>query len=264
MMLLTTLHPIRMKCASPTEVARSGRVPLASDERGIVAVEFALILPILLMLYLGLVEFAQGYRVSQKLDLLAHTLADLTAQQLPNPLLPPGPAIMDEATIEAIFNSAIPIMAPIAANTIQMTISEVDVEGLPSNNNATSWNAYVYWTVSRNSGALRTKCKNAGTPMLAMDVAPIASDAMPTSYTNTKTVMVGGAPGTVAPTVGAVIVADVSYNYEPGFSFVPFHWSQKPTFTIKKTSYAPVRNSYVPNHIQYNMTSGTNCNAPSP
>lgn len=247
-------HPLLAKC---------GKIPLGNDESGIVAVEFALILPILLMLYLGLVEFAQGYRVSQKLDLLAHTLADLTAQQLTGGQAT-GQAGMDETTIQAIFDSAIPLMAPVPANAIQMTISEVDVEGVPDNNNPTSWNAYVYWTVTRNSGAPRTRCKNAGTPLLAMDVPPIASDAMPTSYTQPKAVVVNGASANVAPTTGAVIVADVAYDYKPGFSFVPFNWSAKPTISLKKTSYAPVRNSYTPNHIQYFMTSGTNCNAPSP
>jgi Flp pilus assembly protein TadG len=241
--------------------AKISTLRLKTDEDGIVAVEFALILPVLLMLYLGLVEFAQGYRVSQKLDLLAHTLADLTAQQLDNGSVL-GQAGMDETTIQAIFSSAIPLMAPIDVSTIQMTISEVDVEGTPSNA-PTTWNAYVYWTVSQNSGAPRTKCKNANTPLLVLDTAPISSDSMPTSYTQPKTVAVNGVNGTVNPTVGAVIVADVAYNYKPGFSFVPFNWSQKPTFAIKKTSYAPVRNSYTPNHILYKMTSGTNCNAPS-
>jgi Flp pilus assembly protein TadG len=236
---------------------------LQNNEDGIVAVEFALILPILLMLYLGLVEFAQGYRVSQKLDLLAHSLADLTAQQLTGGQAN-GQAGMDETTIQAIFSSATPIMSPIDASTIQMTISEVDIIGSPTNDqNATSWKAYVYWTVTKNSGAPRTKCKNANTPLLAMDTAAIASDSMPTSYTQPKTVTVSGVDGIVNPTIGAIIVADVAYNYKPNFSFVPFNWSQKPTFAIQKTSYAPVRNSYVPNHIQYFMTSGTNCNSPS-
>jgi Flp pilus assembly protein TadG len=241
---------------------RGGSRGFAGADKGIVAVEFALILPIMLTLYLGLVEFAQGYRVSQKLDLLAHTLADLTAQQLLNGNAT-GQAGMDEATIQSIFDSATPLMAPIAADTIEMTISEVDIEGTPAGT-PTTWNAYVYWTVTRNSGAPRTKCKNAGTPMLALDLAPIASDAMPRSYTETvKDLVVNGNKGDVAPTEGAVIVADVAYDYKPGFSFVPFNWSNKPSFAIKKTSYAPVRNSYVPNHILYKMTSGTNCNAPS-
>ena len=51
---------------------------------------------------------------------------------------------------------------------------------------------------------------------------------------------------------------------KPGFSFAPGNWSAKPTFRLQKTAYAPVRNTYTPNHIQYFMTAGTNCNAPTP
>jgi Flp pilus assembly pilin Flp len=244
---------------------------LARDKKGVVAVEFALILPVVLVLYLGLVEFSQGYRISEKLNLLAHTLADLTAQQLyrcdgkgycngafiGNET---GQAGIDEAIIQNIFNSAIPIMAPIGAANVKMTISEVNITGTPAAA-PTSWQAYVNWTIAKNSGALRNSC---GTPLSSLDAPAIASTSMPTSYTQSKTVTINGASSTVNPSTGAVIVADVAYDYKPGFSFAAYAWSTSPTITMQRTSYAPVRNTYSPNHILYYMTSGTNCNAPNP
>jgi Flp pilus assembly protein TadG len=257
---MITQHKPRLKSVSPVRRRKNAVAILARDEGGIVAVEFALILPVMLVLYLGLVEFSQGYRVSQKLDLLAHTLSDLTAQQLTGGQAN-GQAGIDQTTIDSIFSSAIPIMTPISNTTVEMTISEVVIAGVPNNNSPTSWKALVNWTIARNSGALRNFC---GTPLLALDTAAISSNSMPTSYTQVKSVTVGGAAANVTPSLGAIIVADVAYNYKPGFSFVPFNWSAKPTFRLQKTAYAPVRNTYTPNHIQYFMTAGTNCNAPTP
>jgi Flp pilus assembly protein TadG len=248
----------RLKGFGPASLDKNAS--LTNNEQGTVAVEFALILPVMLVLYLGLVEFSQGYRISQKLDLLAHTLSDLTAQQLTGGQAN-GQAGIDQTTMDGIFSAAIPIMTPISNTTIEMTISEVTVAGVPNNNSPTSWKATVSWTIARNSGALRNSC---GTPLLALDTPAISSNSMPTSYTKVTSVTVNGTPANVTPSLGAVIVADVAYNYKPGFSFAPFNWSAKPTFRLQKTAYSPVRNTYTPNHIQYFMTAGTNCNAPTP
>lgn len=235
---------------------------LTRDQQGVAAVEFALILPLVLTLYLGLVEFSQGYRISEKINLLAHTLADLTAQQLyrcdgkgyckgsyigaEN-----GQAGMDESTIQSIFSAAKPLMAPIDAANVRMTISEVYISGSPASA-PTSWQAKLRWTIALNSGTLRGPCGND------------YSGSIPASYTTPQTVTINGVSADVNPSVGAVIIADVAYDYKPGFSFAAFSWSANPTITMQRTSYAPVRNTYSPNHILYYMTSGTNCTAPTP
>ena len=126
---MITQHKRRLKSVCPVRRCKNAVAILARDEGGIVAVEFALILPVMLVLYLGLVEFSQGYRVSQKLDLLAHTLSDLTAQQLTGGQAN-GQAGIDETTIDSIFSSAIPVMAPINSANVQMTISEVVIAGV--------------------------------------------------------------------------------------------------------------------------------------
>lgn len=61
---------------SPRALARR----FARSEGGVAAVEFAIILPLMLTLYLGLVEMAQGFTVKRKVAILARTLADLSAQ----------------------------------------------------------------------------------------------------------------------------------------------------------------------------------------
>jgi hypothetical protein len=61
------------------------------------------------------------------------------------------------------------------------------------------------------------------------------------------------------PVTGPVIVADVIYTYSPGINFEIFKWSSPPTWSMQRTSYAPVRNTFTPNRIDYNGTTGTEC-----
>ena len=55
---------------------------LIQDCRGIAAVEFAVIVPLILTLFFGLVEFSNGVAVDRKVSLVARTLSDLTSQSL--------------------------------------------------------------------------------------------------------------------------------------------------------------------------------------
>jgi Flp pilus assembly protein TadG len=53
---------------------------LASDCRGLAATEFAFIVPLMLVMFFGTVEFSSGVAVDRKVSLMARTLADLTSQ----------------------------------------------------------------------------------------------------------------------------------------------------------------------------------------
>jgi len=225
---------------------KMSRAGLRENDQGIAAVEFALILPLMLMIYMGLVELSRGMRAAQKLDLVTHTIADLTAQQLTGGQNN-GQAGLREADIAAIFSAANTLMAPLPVANLKMTISEVNITSPAAN----TWQARTVWTVTRNSATARP-CQ----VLTAGNLPPVSSTSMPTSYTQVT--------NGVNPTTGPVIVADVVYQYSPGVHFEIFKWNSPPTWTMSRTSYAPVRNTYVPSHIQYFMTSGVNCQAPTP
>jgi hypothetical protein len=53
---------------------------MCRDRSGLAFLEFALVLPILLLLLLGGIEVSRYIQVSQKADKLAHTIVDLVAQ----------------------------------------------------------------------------------------------------------------------------------------------------------------------------------------
>jgi Flp pilus assembly protein TadG len=52
----------------------------ADDKRGVSAIEFAMLLPLMITLYLGTVEISQGVAIDRKVTLTARTVADLASQ----------------------------------------------------------------------------------------------------------------------------------------------------------------------------------------
>lgn len=72
------------------------------DKRGIAAVEFAFVLPLLLAFFFGLVETTQGFMASRKSGLLARTLADLASQA----------TAIDNTERDNIFGAATSVMSP--------------------------------------------------------------------------------------------------------------------------------------------------------
>jgi Flp pilus assembly protein TadG len=54
---------------------------IGPGEDGAILIEFALVLPVLLILFIGLVEFSEAFTVSRKLATAASTVSDLVAQE---------------------------------------------------------------------------------------------------------------------------------------------------------------------------------------
>src|SRR5688572_12174866 len=83
------------------------------DKRGVSAVEFAMLLPLMLTLYLGGVEVSQGISIDRKVTLTARTVADLVAQV----------ATIDTAGVNAALGAATAIMAPYPDGNAKVTVS---------------------------------------------------------------------------------------------------------------------------------------------
>jgi Flp pilus assembly protein TadG len=74
------------------------------DRSAIAATEFAVIVPIMLVLFIGTVEFSSGEAVDRKVSLMARTLADLTSQS--------PPAGVGDTDFSNYFAASIGIMTP--------------------------------------------------------------------------------------------------------------------------------------------------------
>lgn len=91
---------------------------LAGDQRGVSAVEFAMLLPLMLTLYLGTVEVSQGIGADRKVTLTARTVADLVSQV----------TSIDNAGVTNSLNAASAVMAPYPSTNLKVTVSSVKID----------------------------------------------------------------------------------------------------------------------------------------
>jgi len=98
-------------------IGRSAR-DLPGDTRGIAAIEFALVVPLMLVLFFGTVEFSSGVAVDRKVTLMARTLSDLTSQNVS----------VTDAQLTNIFNASTGIMTPYSVTPLKSTISELYID----------------------------------------------------------------------------------------------------------------------------------------
>ena len=108
---------------------------LAKDQSGVSAVEFAMLLPLMLTLYLGAVEVSQGIAADRKLAITARTVADLVSQV----------TTIDNNGITNSLAAASAVMAPYPSNNLKVTVSSVTVDA--------QGNATIAWSDTLNGTA---------------------------------------------------------------------------------------------------------------
>lgn len=180
---------------------------------GSAAVEFAVVLPVALLVYIGAAEVADGVMASRRATSVAATLVNLvslqgtTTQAASTPT--PGNAV-SASTLSTLLTSAATLMASEPTNTLSMTVSAIDITNNP---NGYCCQAYVRWSYTQN-GILRP-C------VVTLTALPSNSD-----YAAGQIPVPLLPYGTQLPSSLAYIIADVSYTYQPIFNismlnFVP-------------------------------------------
>jgi Flp pilus assembly protein TadG len=108
---------------------------LTGDRRGVSAVEFALMAPMMIGLYLGCVEISDGVGADRKVSLTAGALANLTAQV----------TTISTADRDDILAAASSIVVPYNASLLAMKVSclKIDANGV----------AKVAWGFAKNTTA---------------------------------------------------------------------------------------------------------------
>jgi Flp pilus assembly protein TadG len=91
---------------------------LIADGSGIAAIEFAMILPIMMVMFFGTLEFSSGVAVDRKVTLMARTLSDLTSQA----------TSVADTDLTNFFAANLAIMTPYDATPVKATISELYVD----------------------------------------------------------------------------------------------------------------------------------------
>lgn len=112
----------------------------ARDNRGVSAVEAALVMPFMITLYLGGTQLSQAIDIDRKVTLTARTLADLTSRV----------ASTSTTEVTTILNAATQVMSPYADGTkesklkVRVSVIKIDAQ----------MNATVEWTRNKNWTAL--------------------------------------------------------------------------------------------------------------
>ncbi len=189
-------------------------------------IEFSLVLPVLLALFFGGFALSRGFYAMQKIDFIAHNLADLTARTTEcsgNA----ASACLSASDVNDIFDAASILLSPLPSANLKTTVSEVGVF-----QNGTGRKVETIWSITK-QGAVRN-CSTA--------------PALPEGFT-----------AATAP-LGAIIIVDVSYPFSPGAGFESYSW------TFKRSQYAisrnmlPAANPTLPNgHIANQSGQGVNC-----
>jgi Flp pilus assembly protein TadG len=97
---------------------RRSAADLLADRSGLAAVEFAFILPVMLVMFFGTVEFSSAIAIDRKVTLMARTLSDLTSQA----------ATVADTDIDNFRAASTGIMTPYPTTTLSSTITELYVD----------------------------------------------------------------------------------------------------------------------------------------
>jgi Flp pilus assembly protein TadG len=176
--------------------ARRAVTKFFEDRRGIAATEFAVIVPIMLVLLFSTVEFCSGLAVDRKVSLVARTIANLTSQG----------ANASASDLTNFFGAASLIMVPYVQPIYpapNMTISELYID--PS-----SGNARVQWSVGSAPHSV-SSIVPVPSSMIATD--PTTNAIIPNQYIIFSEVNTVYTPslGNYGMMTAAVTLSDVAY-----------------------------------------------------
>jgi Flp pilus assembly protein TadG len=151
----------------------------ARERRGLAALEFSLLLPVMLTLYLGSYEVTTAVAVQRKVTLTARAVADLSSQF----------TSIANSDMSNILNASSDIIAPYAAADLQVVVSELSVNA--------QGQASVVWSDTLN-----------GTARPVGEVVTIPTSlAVPNTY-----LILGEASYSYDPTYGYVVTGTMTLS----------------------------------------------------
>jgi Flp pilus assembly protein TadG len=126
----------------------------AHETRGAAAVEFALVTPLMIGMYFGMVELSTGIAIDRKVTLVSHTVSDLISQA----------SAVDNTAIANVFNAASSIMTPylVSPMTAKITAVSIDNTGRATVVCSRYWTSAGGVTSGRTVGAVVTSSIPAG------------------------------------------------------------------------------------------------------
>ena len=101
----------------------------SADDRGIAAVEFALIMPLMMVMFFGMIDVSMGVGADRKVTVIAQTMADLPSRY----------TSVTDTDFTNFFRIGDAMLTPFAASELTVRISQVYID-------PTSGSGKVYWS----------------------------------------------------------------------------------------------------------------------
>jgi len=167
----------------------------ARNRRGVSAVEFALLAPLMIGLYFGCVEISDGVAADRKVSLTAAALANLASQV----------STISSSDMTNILNASSAIIAPYAANKLKSTLSCLKIDS--AGHVTVAWSATLNGTAraAGSSVTIPSALAVPSTQLLFSEVSYAYTPAVGYAITGTLTLsdQMYMAPRITAPTYGA-------------------------------------------------------------
>jgi Flp pilus assembly protein TadG len=150
-----------------------------ADEKGISAVEFAFVLPVLLSIFIGVTEVGQAISISRKVTITTRTITDLVTQN----------TTLSQSELNTLLEASAETIAPYASSNLSITVSEI----------------YT------NSSGQSTVCWSGSYPYTTNALTPGTTFQLPANL------LTAGSNGSYTPTY--LLYGMVSYAYTPTFGY---------------------------------------------
>jgi Flp pilus assembly protein TadG len=211
---MTMTHP------RPRETKRFGL-----DRSGTVAVEFALLAPIMLTLFMAAIVLTNGVMAYLKVNVAAQTVADIVARQQ---------GTVTSANVLDFGNAAREVMEPLSTAPLLLSYASVVwANGVPRPSTRGD-------SVSDANGSWHQE--DGGPVIPVATAAALANNVCTTANTSNS------APVTsLCPDGQSVVIVMATYTYSIPFSFVSGSWIQATGFSFAETAITQPRyGKYVP------------------
>ncbi|MDD1517437.1 pilus assembly protein [Bradyrhizobium sp. WBAH42] len=188
--------------------ARGSVRGFVADKRALAATEFAIIVPLMLVMFFGTVEFSSAVAIDRKITLIARTLSDLTSQS----------TTLDDASMKDSFTASISVVMPYDATLVKGTISQIYID---ANSVAkVQWSKAGTIASGATQATLATSTRTAGDTVTTM-IPPTL--LIPSSY-----LILSEVKYTYTPTIGYVLkssvtLSDLSYTRPRQVVCVPYN-----------------------------------------
>lgn len=173
----------------------------AGDRRAVSAVEFALCLPFMLLLYLGGIELSQAVSADRKVTLLARTIGDLVSQQ----------RSVTTTDVGNVFDAASAVLYPFPLTNAGGSILSVDLS--------------EFWSAKQSDGTLLTNLEWSCTATAGGLTSPTCTSASTYQMQSsascglTKTDGLPQASVPAAEDTTATVKAIVTYSWTPTIAY---------------------------------------------